>query len=397
MSENPGPGVQRGYPTHLFGPRHPFRIGSFTFRGSWLLAGIWLIFLQDAFVAAVRLDSPIRQTAGVVSLLAFCTLYVYAFSFARNTRWAGSSPRFLPVARVYGPALGLTVLTCWIIGEEGLSLTVYDAVIAVMLMRTEWALAMIAGLVAGVEISSRSVSSWTSQNGLVFSILLAALAVWGVSQMAARNIQLDLANDEIAQLAVAQERTRFARDLHDLLGHSLTVITMKSELAGRLVGLDPGRAEKEIAEVEQLARDALADVRAAVSGYREVTLARELVSARTALDAAGIAAELPSAVDDVPGDRRELFGWAVREGVTNVVRHSGATRCRVLLSRGCVEIVDDGVGPVAALTGNAGDAGEAGNAGNGLRGLRERAEALGAGVRVGRGDDGLGFRLRVGW
>jgi two-component system sensor histidine kinase DesK len=385
---------ERTYTAFALYQRRPLRIGSFAISGNWFLAGVWLLFLQDAFVATIRLGSPIREFAGLAGLLVFCGLYVSAFSFARKTVWAGAPMGFLRSRGIFGSALLLTVLTSWIIGEEGLSLAVYDAVIAVMVLRTEWTLAAIAALIAGVEISSRAVPSWTTQNGLVFSILLAALAVWGVSQMAARNIQLDLANDEIAQLAVSQERTRFARDLHDLLGHSLTVITMKSELAGRLVGLDPERAEKEIAEVEQLARDALADVRAAVGGYREVTLARELVSARTALDAAGIAAELPTAVDEVPGDRRELFGWAVREGVTNVVRHSGASRCRVALSRECVQVVDDG-GGLATVLGGPGPNGATG--GSGLRGLRERAEAVGAAVSVGEGDDGRGFRLRVGW
>jgi two-component system sensor histidine kinase DesK len=184
-------------------------------------------------------------------------------------------------------------------------------------------------------------------------------------------------------MAVSQERTRFARDLHDILGHSLTVITVKAELAGRLVELAPDRAGAEIADIERLARDALADVRVAVSGYREANLAAELVSARAALDAAGIEAELPTAVDDVPGERSELFGWAVREGVTNVIRHSGAARCRVLVRAEEIRIEDDGRTRPAAD-------------GNGVNGLRERAEKLGAGVTVGRSDLG-GFLLRVGW
>lgn len=150
---------------------------------------------------------------------------------------------------------------------------------------------------------------------------------------------------------------------------------------------DPVRAEREIADVERLARDALADVRAAVAGYRTPTVAGELVSARVALDAAGIEAELPGAVDDVPADRSELFGWAVREGVTNVVRHSGASRCRISVTRDAVEISDDGRGvPAPAPEGR----------GTGLAGLRERAAVAGASVTVGRADGG-GFRLRVGW
>jgi two-component system sensor histidine kinase DesK len=123
-----------------------------------------------------------------------------------------------------------------------------------------------------------------------------------------------------------------------------------------------------------------------------VTLARELANARSALTAAGIAAELPGAVDDVPGERRELFGWAVREGVTNVVRHSGAARCTVRVDRDHVEVVDDGRGVAECPeSGAAADP----TPGQGLSGLRERARAAGASLTVGRGDDGHGFRLRV--
>ncbi|MFL6100802.1 MAG: sensor histidine kinase, partial [Actinomycetales bacterium] len=139
-------------------------------------------------------------------------------------------------------------------------------------------------------------------------------------------------------------------------------------------------------------REALADVRATISGYREVNLARELVNARSALTAAGIDADLPGALDDVPGERRELFGWAVREGVTNVVRHSGARHCWVLMDEDHVEVVDDGQGlpdrpesegPVERTPGH------------GLSGLRDRARQAGATMTVGAGEGGRGFRLRL--
>jgi two-component system sensor histidine kinase DesK len=221
--------------------------------------------------------------------------------------------------------------------------------------------------------------------------------MWGVTGMLQRNVELAQAQATIADLAVQNERTRFARDLHDILGHSLTVLTVKAELAGRLVALDPPRAEREIAEVEQLARQAMADVRAAVSGYREVSLPGELASARAALDAAGIAADLPSylagAADDLPPERRDVLAWAIREGVTNAVRHSAARHVWVRLNADGVEIVDDGRGPA--------ESDDAAGVqiqlrGNGLAGLSERAAATGAAVSVSRRDGG-GFVLRVGW
>jgi two-component system sensor histidine kinase DesK len=207
-------------------------------------------------------------------------------------------------------------------------------------------------------------------------------------QLIRRNAQLAEARSEITRLAVAEERSRFARDLHDILGHSLTVVAVKAELAGRLVRLDPEKAEHEIADVERLSREALADVRRALSGYREVTLMGELASARSALAAAGIEAELPQAVDDVPADRRELFGWVLREGVTNVVRHSGASHCHVRVTDREIRITDDGRGPVN------GSPVDGDPSGVGLLGLRERVDAAGANLTVGKAPDD-GFELRV--
>lgn len=210
------------------------------------------------------------------------------------------------------------------------------------------------------------------------SLMMAAFA----RTLAAMN-QLRATQAQLESMAVERERGRVARDLHDILGHSLTVITVKAELAGRLVEADPARARSEIGQVEQLARGALADVRATVAGFRGVNVSTELLAARSALEAAGIEADLPRSTDAVPEPRRELAGWIVREGVTNVIRHSGASRCRVRLASDAVEVADDGFGPSAASAGS-----------NGLAGLRERVEAAGGTMTVGRGDLG-GFTLRV--
>ena len=174
-----------------------------------------------------------------------------------------------------------------------------------------------------------------------------------------------------------------SRDVHDILGHSLTVITVKSELAGRLIEIDPARAAVEIAELETLARQALADVRSTVGGMRQIDIGTELLSARTALTAAGIKADLPSDADLVPLRHRELFGWVMREAVTNVVRHSSAQRCHVTLTASRISIVDDGCGPADDTGG-----------GNGLRGLAERVDAAGGSLTLARVPTG-GFELEV--
>lgn len=166
------------------------------------------------------------------------------------------------------------------------------------------------------------------------------------------------------------------------MGHSLTVITVKAELAQRLLDVDLDRARAEIADLERLSRDALADVRRAVDGYREITLAGELERARAALAAAEIEPDLPTSHDVVAPELQELFAWTVREGVTNVIRHSGATRCQVRLAPDSAEVRDNG----SALATPYGH-------GSGLTGLRERAADVGATVLTRQLDPG--FSLSV--
>ena len=171
-----------------------------------------------------------------------------------------------------------------------------------------------------------------------------ALAMFGFFKVIKANHDLAEARSRIAALATENERSRIARDLHDLLGHSLTTITVKAGLARKLGAADTERALREIAEVEELSRRALSEVRMAVANYRDrdVSLAGELANGRELLRAAGITADLPRAVDAVDPRCLELFGWVLREGLTNVVRHSRADACAVRLTRNSLEIADDG-------------------------------------------------------
>jgi two-component system sensor histidine kinase DesK len=199
--------------------------------------------------------------------------------------------------------------------------------------------------------------------------------------------KLRAARSEIRALAVANERARMARDLHDVLGHSLTTITVKTGLARRLVesGADQERVRAELRDTEELSRRALADIRATVSGQRRMSLAAELVAARAALRAAGIEADLPHAVDDVQAQFEEPLAYVLREGVTNVVRHSGARRCTVRLGPRWLEVVNDGsADPTAPGV----------SFGNGLTGLRERLAAVRGTVEA-EVRPGGGFRLRA--
>jgi two-component system, NarL family, sensor histidine kinase DesK len=266
-----------------------------------------------------------------------------------------------------------------------LSMLGYALASAILLLPLFWArllgyATITVGLAVYWVIEHRTVWTEVLVLGLIISTLL------GMNQMSRTVAKLNAARSEIRTLAVQGERARMARDLHDVLGHSLTTITVKTALARRLVesGADPERVRAELRDTEELSRRTLGDIRATVSGQRRASLAGELASARAVLRAAGIEADLPQAVDGVDPGAREPLAYALREGVTNVVRHSGAGRCTVRLGPGWVEVRDDGAGP------RDGDA----VPGNGLTGLRERLATVHGTVTAGPGPRG-GFRLRA--
>ncbi len=184
--------------------------------------------------------------------------------------------------------------------------------------------------------------------------------------------KLQRAQDEVEHLAKVAERERIARDLHDLLGHTLSLITLKAELARKLVDRDAERAKQELLDIEHTSRAALADVREAITGYRGQGLAAELIRARKTLETAGITVN--SDIHELPltPAQETVLALAVREAVTNVVRHAHAESCRLKLRReheqATLEIADDGRG-------------EAAPEGNGLRGMRERLESIGGSLQ----------------
>ena len=207
--------------------------------------------------------------------------------------------------------------------------------------------------------------------GTVLPVALGSVNVH-FAQRHQANRQLQMAKDEIEHLARVAERERIARDLHDVLGHTLSVVILKSELAGKLLGHDPARAGIEINDVERIAREALTEVRHAIGGYRAGGLEEELARAASTLRTAGVAAECQAIPMSLSPAQETVLALAVREAVTNVVRHAGARQCVVKLEPvdgNCkLEIQDDGRG---------GSQGE----GHGVRGMRERVEALGGSLR----------------
>jgi two-component system sensor histidine kinase DesK len=221
--------------------------------------------------------------------------------------------------------------------------------------------------------------------GEVINEAIVGFAVVAGRLLIEANQQLSLAREQIARLAVGEERLRFARDLHDLLGHSLSVIALKSELAGRLIKSAPGLAAHEVDDIETVAREALREVRDAVAGYRQPTLAAELAGAREALTAAAIECHIDREHAGLPPAIEAVLAWTVREGATNVMRHSQATRCAIRISNKdghvTIDVVDDGRGGMP-------------EAGSGLHGLEERVQEFG-GTLIAEPLPHEGFRLSV--
>ena len=343
-----------------------------------------------ALVYLLYVVGAIRQNAhGAAAVLGYIGLAAFAAGWLLIVHVT-----FAPPARfwtLYAILAALMVLELPLAHAGGFVLAVFLTISIVARLGAR-SFPVVALLALASLLVPPAIPSWNTSIGTAFgdvapvAIPVVALAIFALMRVLQNNSALAEARAELASLAAENERFRIARDLHDLLGHSLTTITVKAGLAARLGDADPARARQEIAEVETLARQTLTDMRAAVANYREVTLAGELATGRQLLRAAGIAADLPRAVDMVDPAHQELFGWVVREGLTNIVRHAHASSCAIRLTASGVEITDDGVGGTALAPGA--------RAGNGLSGLRERVAAAGGVIDAGPLQP-RGWRLRV--
>ncbi len=358
---------------------------------SLLAALVWLAFIVFPLVNAVTnkgsvLDKVLTITAATLFVASYVWMVLTAFGSHRRTLALTLCGALiaLALALTIGDRPGWGFLFSYCAACVALLWPADTGFLAIVV------LTLVAGgaCVAGGGAAGEGVGYGASTIGVGLLMVL-------LRDLRARNDELNEARAELADVAVAQERARFARDLHDLLGHSLSVIALKAELAGKLMAERPDDAAVEVREVELVARQALSEVRDAVSGYRRPTLERELAGARVALTAAGIDSDVQSPGTPVAPEVEAVLAWAVREGATNVIRHSGARRCSVRVTAGlrdtAVEVVDDGRG-----NGNESDGDcDAGEGGSGLLGLAERAADLAGCVESGTLPQGTGFRLRV--
>ncbi|MGP3943045.1 sensor histidine kinase [Streptomyces sp. 6N106] len=347
--------------------------------------GIWMAYMGAPVSDLADGHHTVPATVcGALGLLAFVAIYL-VLVFRHTGRALSRAAVFgaLGTSCVLAAVLTLTMGDAWLVLCVYVSVA-YGAVLPLRLAR--WAIPLNTAFMVAVGVLVRGSHGLVS--ALVIPSLLGGFAMSGVRQMVRTTRALRAARATVAQLAANEERLRLARDLHDLLGHSLSLITLKSELAGRMLPDKPEQAARQVADIERVSRQALVDVREAVSGFRRPTLEAEVAGARTALAAAGVAADLSRVAThhpDLPPDQEGALAWALREAVTNVVRHSGARRCAVTLDETgdelCLTVTDDGRGGT-------------GPHGNGLTGLAERLQLADGRLETGPGERG-GFTLRA--
>jgi len=355
-----------------------------------LIGLFWLAYPIQALLKS----NP--SSAQILFALAGTTLFVAVFL---GLIWLGQPLRAAAtdvseVRKRRAALASLVVLTLALAlacGNEWLTLFFHVNVLAGLLLPRRDAYAAIAGLaILMVVFGSASGLGWSDIGQGVLSTGALGLLFTAFGNNIDTIAELRAAREEIARLAVAEERLRFARDLHDLLGYSLSLITLKSELAARLLPSSPEKAATEVRDIEGVARQALREVREAVAGYRRPTLDEELRSAREMLQAAGISCRIGAGADVLPGATDAVLAWAVREGVTNVIRHSRAKHCEIRVTRRDEElraqITDDGQGPSPERDGA--------SAGSGLSGLAERVAASGGALEA-KPLTGGGFCLYV--
>lgn len=364
-----------------------------------LYAYFWLICLF--FPILSLLESPplgLDLLIAVLGLIAFVVTYFWVmWSHPLNDRVRARFRLRTSITLI----IGLTLLVLFLSINSGSSfLWLFIGVSAIAGLILSFRNASIA--VFGLTLLTLGFSIWTGGSiasanwlqiiPLVLLVRGLGLDMIGFVRLSQALRELHTAREDLARQAVMEERLRMARDLHDLLGHTLSLITLKSELAGRLLEKEPHTASQEVHEIERVARQALREVREAVAGYRQPTLRSELDGARQILEAAGVVCTVEYAVQSLPPITDTILAWAVREGVTNVIRHSRAQHCLIRITS-----TDEFVRAEVINDGHPRDENSKVQPGSGLSGLTERV--AGVGGRIGTGtspsSNGIGYQLKV--
>ncbi|GHD83710.1 sensor histidine kinase [Streptomyces naganishii] len=337
----------------------------------------WLLMGLGSLSNVLQGKTP-NPWVGVIGLLTFNSLYIYVVfrAFDKQRREAVSTRLALLLMGAVTTGLALGYGGNWLLFFPLLGLAAGAALRGPWLGRTGLLLTALAGAVSAYR------EGWNGIN-IAYGTFLSSMVTAAILGLSEAVRELRAAREELARRAVEEERLRFSRDLHDLLGHTLSVIVVKSEAARRLAPRDLDAALSQVNDIESVGRQALTEIREAVTGYREGSLSTELDRARSALTAAGIEPVVRRSGPPLTPRTEALLGWVVRESVTNAVRHSGATRCEIAVhstaDHARLTVSDNGGG----RDGGAPEAGSAGAGGTGLKGLTERLAAAGGSLRAG--------------
>ncbi|MEU5342585.1 sensor histidine kinase [Streptomyces sp. NPDC020766] len=340
----------------------------------------WLLMGMGAFSNLFQGKTP-NPWIGGIGLLVFNSLYIHVVfrAFTKEAREARSTRGALVALGVVTCLLGGLYGGSWLLFFPLLGLAAGAIVRGPWLGRTGIGLSALAGVVAGLR------DGWGAVN-VAYGTFLSTMVTAAILSLSDAVRELRAAREELARQAVEKERLRFSRDLHDLLGHTLSVIVVKSEAARRLAPRDMDAALVQVSDIESVGRQALTEIREAVTGYRDGSLATDLDRARSALQAAGIEPVVRQSGPPLAAQTEVLLGWVVREAVTNAVRHSGAGRCEITVDGSAehvrLRVTDDGrgVAPPAAP-----ESAVPGIGGTGLKGLTERLAAAGGSLEAGPG------------
>jgi two-component system sensor histidine kinase DesK len=364
-------------------------------------AQTWLVCLLFPIISLVQIPLTLIQwLIALAGLGSFVTIYTWFMWPHPLTNKGRSRFRFQTLLMVL---TGLTALVLYLsltYGNAFLWLFVGVSAMVGIAFPAPSAFIIIVGLTLltlGISVGMSggiAKTDWLHLLPLLLLVRGLGLDMIGVAHLVDVLRELHTARGELARQAVTEERLRLARDLHDLLGHTLSLITLKSELAGRLIAKDPTRAAQEIHEIERVARQTLREVREAIAGYRQPTLYSELDGAHQILEAAGITCTVEPMVGPLPPAIDAVLAWTVREGVTNVIRHSRARRCTIRVSAkneaACIEVLNDGYRDQEHRSTHP-------KVSSGLSGLTERVTAYQGLIEAGPllFEGVPGFRLRV--
>ncbi|MEV6111652.1 sensor histidine kinase [Streptomyces sp. NPDC052109] len=335
----------------------------------------WLLMGMGSFSNLLQGKTP-NPWIGGLGLLAFNSLYIYVTfrSFDRARREAASTRLALLLMGLVTTGLALGYGGNWLMFFPLLGLAVGAALRGPWLGRTGLLLTVYAACVSAVR------GGWGDATNIGYATFLSSMVTAAILGLSEAVRELRAAREELARRAVEKERLRFSRDLHDLLGHTLSVIVVKSEAARRLAPRDMDAALGQITDIESVGRQALTEIREAVTGYREGSLATELTRARSALSAASIEPVVRQSGAPLEPRTEALLSWVVREAVTNVVRHSDAPRCEITVESGAerarLTVTDNGSGTPVSRP-------QQGIGGTGLKGLTERLAAAGGSLTAG--------------